>query len=1048
MSRNLWFVLAPVAGAATALAGAAAWQVGAALGAVAAIAVVAGVHRYRPSRRWIWVLLGAAIVSLQAPTLLEALPSSIRHTGATAEVIAWSSLAAPMLLIGATLTIVRIRCDGSDRAGAIDAFTVAVGVGTVAWVALLEPSMTAPRIPLDERALALTSQLFDLCMVGVAVRLAITPRPRTAALWALVAALASVAIAHSAAMIVATTMASFGDRAEQLTAFGAATGAVLIGLAAMHPSMKSLTEPATDDRVLGSLRLVLLAAASLIAPSMIALQVLPGSGDRGIGVLVDATIVLFLLVVARMWGLARAQERSAAYEMALRGAGAKLATATNQDGIHRAAIDAISALAGTDAAVRMCDSPQRPERFVVMASSGALDASGSRFSLSLFPEWKRDLLRANEAFVARTYESTLVSDLFLVRREEGSVFTAPLFVLGELRGLMVVATPEEMDRSLVDSLTALSTQVALALESAALTRNLLRQQSEARFASLVSNSSDVVCVVDHDTVISYISPAVARVLGYDPQRLEGTRFSDLVHPDDAGRTVQGMEAHHENGHDSMIVELRVRHARGEYVATETLFSYQADDPNVGGTVLNVRDVTERKRFEQQLEHQAFHDSVTSLANRALFRDRVTHAIDRHARDHEPISVLFMDLDDFKTINDSLGHAAGDQLLAEVGGRLRRCLRAADTAARLGGDEFAILLEDGDDGVQAVDVADRIMQMFEEPFALEGKEVFVRASVGIATIDGEHGGGVEELLRNADVAMYMAKERGKGTYQVFEPAMHDTALKRLELKADLQRAIEYEEYRLHYQPVIELETGRIAGVEALVRWIHPVRGLVPPLEFIPLAEETGLIVEIGRWVLREACRTAVELQRDFPAEPPLHMAVNLSARQVSRPEIVGEVREILAATGLEPGSLILEITESVMMHDLELSIERLGQLKSLGVRLAVDDFGTGYSSLNYIRRFPVDILKVDKSFVDGVIGDGEDPALTEAVIKLAGILHLTPVAEGIERADQLQRLLELRCDLGQGYFFSEPLPVEELTSLLHERRAMHGEAEALARGRLV
>jgi diguanylate cyclase (GGDEF)-like protein/PAS domain S-box-containing protein len=610
---------------------------------------------------------------------------------------------------------------------------------------------------------------------------------------------------------------------------------------------------------------------------------------------------------------------------------------------------------------------------------------------------------------------------------------------------MVVATPDDMDRSLVDSLTALSTQVALALESAALTRNLLRQQSEARFASLVSNSSDVVCVVDRETRITYVSPAVARMLGYDPQRLEGTRFSDLVHPDDVGRTIQGMEAHHEEGHDSMIVELRVRHARGEFIATETLFSYQADDPNVGGTVLNVRDVTERKRFEQQLEHQAFHDSVTSLANRALFRDRVTHALDRQARDHEPISVLFMDLDDFKTINDSLGHAAGDQLLFEVGARLR-CLRAADTAARLGGDEFAILLEDSEEGVQAVDVADRIMHMLEEPFTLEGKEVFVRASVGIATVEGERGGGVEELLRNADVAMYMAKERGKGRYQVFEPAMHDTALKRLELKADLQRAIEHQEYQLHYQPVIELGSGRISGVEALIRWFHPVRGLVPPLEFIPLAEETGLIVEIGRWVLLEACRTAVDLQERFPADPPLHMAVNLSARQIARPEVVGEVREILLDTGLDPHSLILEITESVMMQDMELSIERLGELKGLGVQLAVDDFGTGYSSLNYIRRFPVDILKVDKSFVDGVNDGGEASALTEAVIKLAGILNLRPVAEGIERADQLQRLLELRCDLGQGFYFSKPLPSEDLALLLDERAAMHGEAEALARGR--
>jgi EAL domain-containing protein (putative c-di-GMP-specific phosphodiesterase class I) len=284
-------------------------------------------------------------------------------------------------------------------------------------------------------------------------------------------------------------------------------------------------------------------------------------------------------------------------------------------------------------------------------------------------------------------------------------------------------------------------------------------------------------------------------------------------------------------------------------------------------------------------------------------------------------------------------------------------------------------------------------------------------------------------------MYMAKEAGKARYQIFEPAMHDTALKRLELKADLQRAVDNEELVLHYQPVIELETGRIEGFEALVRWEHPVRGMVPPLDFIPLAEETGLIVPIGNWVLREACRRAIELQERFPTDPPLHMAVNLSARQLQRPEVVSDVGLALMETGLEPSHLVLEITESVMMQDVELSTQRLTELKELGVKLAVDDFGTGYSSLNYIRRFPVDILKVDKSFVDGVTGGGEESALAAAIIELASILRLRPVAEGIERADQLEKLLALSCDLGQGYYFARPLPPDAVDELLTARRSL-------------
>jgi diguanylate cyclase (GGDEF)-like protein len=469
------------------------------------------------------------------------------------------------------------------------------------------------------------------------------------------------------------------------------------------------------------------------------------------------------------------------------------------------------------------------------------------------------------------------------------------------------------------------------------------------------------------------------------------------------------------------------------------------DPNVHGIVLNTRDISERKQFEEQLSHQAFHDSITSLANRALFHDRVTHALERQERDQKPIAVLFVDLDDFKTVNDSLGHAAGDQLLAEVGERLKGVLRAADTAARLGGDEFAILLEDGGEGIMAADVAERIKAMLVEPFLLEGKEVFVRASIGIAVADGDRRGDTEELLRNADVAMYMAKERGKGRYQMFEPAMHDTALKRLELKADMQRAVEHGEFILNYQPMYELESQRITGVEALIRWIHPERGVVPPLDFIPLAEETGLIVTIGQWVLREACAYAVTLLDRFPGLIDFHMAVNLSARQLSRPEIVDEVRDTLAETGLAPGHLILEITESVMMQDMELSIDRLTELKALGVLLAVDDFGTGYSSLNYIRRFPVDILKVDKSFVDGVSEEGEASALTAAVIDLAGILNLTPVAEGIERAEQLESLLALNCDLGQGFFFAKPLASEALQELLSDHLAMSPGADAVAQG---
>jgi diguanylate cyclase (GGDEF)-like protein/PAS domain S-box-containing protein len=590
--------------------------------------------------------------------------------------------------------------------------------------------------------------------------------------------------------------------------------------------------------------------------------------------------------------------------------------------------------------------------------------------------------------------------------------------------------PASVPRAIRDSIEALSSQVALALDSALTTEILLIRQSEARFSSLVQNSSDVVMVVEADSTIRYMSPSVERVLGHTAGELEGTKLTVLINPDDRAGVLQFLTSGGREGdaHPG-LTEFRMKHRDDFWLHVETLRTNLLHDENVRGIVLNTRDVSERKAFEEQLQHQAFHDAVTGLANRALFKDRVEHMIERQARDNLPVSILFMDLDDFKTINDSLGHAAGDRMLAEVGERLKNSLRQADTAARLGGDEFAILLEDGGDGVDAAEVAARILASLEGPFHLEGKEVFARASIGIATADARTGGpeGAEELLRNADVAMYMAKEAGKGRYQVFEPAMHDTALQRLELKADLQRAVDNDEFVLHYQPVIELSTGRIEGLEALVRWQHPTRGLIAPLDFIPLAEETGLIVPLGRWVLQEACTQARRLLELYLMDPPLQMAVNLSARQLQRPEVVGEIAETLMQTQLDPGSLVLEITESVMMQDMDLSIQRLAELKELGVQLAVDDFGTGYSSLNYIRRFPVDILKVDKSFVDGVNEGGEESALTAAIIELAGILRLRPVAEGIERADQLEKLLALRCDLGQGFYFAKALHWTQWTS---------------------
>jgi diguanylate cyclase (GGDEF)-like protein len=443
-----------------------------------------------------------------------------------------------------------------------------------------------------------------------------------------------------------------------------------------------------------------------------------------------------------------------------------------------------------------------------------------------------------------------------------------------------------------------------------------------------------------------------------------------------------------------------------------------------------------RELEEQLRHQAFHDPLTSLANRARFMDRLEQGLLRAARKNEGLAVLFIDLDDFKAVNDSLGHAAGDELLIGVAAHLQSCLRPGDTAARIGGDEFAVLLEELSETEHAIALATRLIDALRVPMTLDGTEVFVRGSIGIAI--STPGSSADELVRRADVAMYAVKADGKGQFAIYDPDMEPSLFGDLQLAGELQRAVERGEFVVHYQPSVILSSQKIAGVEALVRWQHPTRGLVAPDDFVPIAEKTGLIHPIGRWVLREACTQVRRWQIQYPTDPPLTVAVNVSVRQVHQPGLVEIVAEALRDSGLPPETLILEITESLVMQNAELAIARLHELKALGIRLAIDDFGTGYSSLSYLRHFPVDIIKIDKSFVDGVGQHGKERELAQSIIELGQTLHLEIVAEGVERADQLGWLKSRHCDLAQGFLFAHALDADTLSTLLSDTAggAMH------------
>jgi diguanylate cyclase (GGDEF)-like protein/PAS domain S-box-containing protein len=577
-------------------------------------------------------------------------------------------------------------------------------------------------------------------------------------------------------------------------------------------------------------------------------------------------------------------------------------------------------------------------------------------------------------------------------------------------------------------------QVLTLLENRGLTRHLESRvaertaelsASEQRFRALVQQSSDVVTVVDARGMVLYQSESVQRVFGYSAAVLAGRNIYAVFRPDAAARLAAAIRAAGARPNDTVTVELSVRHGDGHVRQAEITITNLQHDPNIGGFVLNSRDVSKSKQLQDQLVHDAHHDALTGLANRARFHEQVSEAL-RGSRRTDDVTVLFLDLDGFKEVNDSLGHAAGDQLLVQVADRLRAAVRDGDLVARFGGDEFAVLVRSIVASVDAQAVARRIVDELREPFALQTRDIHVHASIGVAS--AADAGDADQLMRNADLAMYQAKTAGGDGWTGYHPRMLSGLVQRLELEADLRLALDRNELSLHYQPTVDLTDSAVVGFEALIRWQHPTRGLVPPSDFIGIAEATGLITGIGRWVLTEACRQAVAWGAGDPA-CPLTMAVNVSVRQFERADLPAVVAEVLAETGMPAGQLCLEVTESVLMTDTEDNLAQLIRLKALGVHLAIDDFGTGYSSLAYLRRFPVDILKIDRSFVERLGADDDDAALVRTIVQLGQSLGMVTVAEGVEADEQRTALQRIGCDLAQGYYFARPLPAPQAGNLI-------------------
>ncbi len=576
-------------------------------------------------------------------------------------------------------------------------------------------------------------------------------------------------------------------------------------------------------------------------------------------------------------------------------------------------------------------------------------------------------------------------------------------------------------------------------------------EREQLFQLITENAADMIAVVDRNGCRLYNSPAYEKILGYGAEELATTSSMEQVHPQDRARVLEAAEKAHRTGRGERL-EYRIRHKDGTWrVLESTANAYPGKNGEIEGLVIVNRDITQRKRAETLLEHHAFHDELTGLPNRALFLDRLQRAIAISRRHSDfRFAVLFIDVDEFKVFNDSLGHNAGDDLLIQISLRLATCLRHVDTIsrhrpgknpdtalgestlARPGGDEFVVLAEELRDPSDAIRMSERIQERLAIPFIVKGHEIVIGVSLGIV-FSSASSLLAGDVLRDAEIAMYRAKRAGKARCEVFDSAMHADAVKRLHLETDLRKALDLDEFRVHYQPLVSLQDGQIVGFEALTRWQRP-QGIVMPGEFIAVADEIGITLPINRQLLRESCEQLCLWQALFPSKAPLSISANITTRQFTQPDLAEEIGEILRETGIDPRCVVLEITENIAMADAERSAVVLSQLKALGVRLSIDDFGTGYSSLSRLRRFPVDILKIDRTFVSGMDQDEDTRQIVRIIVILAHSLGLRVVAEGIENQKQVVALKRLGCEWGQGYLFSKPADAAAIEQFLTNQPA--------------
>ncbi|MFI8520714.1 aminotransferase class I/II-fold pyridoxal phosphate-dependent enzyme [Streptomyces sp. NPDC085481] len=1004
-------------------------------------AILTGVHLHKPARRWPWLVLAAAnftfVAGDTAYNALEAFFHQNRPFPSLADAFYLATY--PLFALG-LYGFIRYRAAGRDLAVALDALILTSGLALLSWVNLITPLTTSPDMTWVERAISIAYPLGDVLMLAMLARLLVPGGLRSRAVQLLTLGTCGILFSD-----VLYGMKQLDGTWQVGTPWdlGWVVFFTAWGLAALHPSMTGLTAPAPERAPrITERRLVLLAVASLIAPALLLFQSLRMDPEPDIGVIAIFSAIMFLLVLVRLWGMMADHSRAEARERSLRVAAASLVAALSPREVAAAVETAAGTLfgAGTPHLTMLLARDRRGRLSAVPTARHPWNVHVAEVTGPQGPHWPELLAEGRRLLPTDTLDPAIAN----ATAPATHVLLCPLALqapaAGEpLLGALLLAGTDKKLSEIAGPAQSLASQAALALERFGLSEEVSRRTSEAYFRTLVHNTSDVILIVDDDDTVRYASPSAESMFGHS--LLSGTPLTELLAPGDALSALRILADVRSHGHVDARDDWKLLHGGAADLEVEVRCSNLRDEATVHGLVLTLRDVTEQRKLERELTHRAFHDSLTGLPNRVLLLERIERALLRGRRESTLTCMLFVDLDDFKVVNDTMGHSVGDELLVAVAHRLSSVLRLTDTAARLGGDEFGVLIEGAREPGDAEALAAEIVHTLSQPFHLTDGAVSVSTSVGVATVlDSAH---AEELLGHADLALYAAKAAGKKRWRRFRPELHSRLVARHELQAGMDTAIADHAFALRYQPIVQVDDGALAGFEALIRWPHARRGMVPPDQFITLAEESGHIMPLGAWVLDHAARDISRWQRARPRTPPLRANVNVSARQFRDPGLLDVVRRTLRTSGLAADSLVLELTETVLMRRDEQIGTTMRALKDLGVSIAIDDFGTGFSSLSYLREFPIDVLKVDKSFIDDITTDRQQVALVEGIVRIADVLGLQVVAEGIENEDQRALLADMGCRYGQGFLFARPMTAHQAETFLHRRPGTRARAPAPA-----